>query len=157
VKKRKKPAYFPFRSALEKRIANKIDRDYNYEPKESKVEYTVPHKYTPDFVHPNYPKVYLEVKGYFRTSAEAGKYVSIKRDNPDIEIVFIFNNPFKKAHPNCRPRKDGSLLTLDEWCTKHEFLYYSEKELPLEILKGSVTKRWIKKERKARGYHVTDT
>jgi hypothetical protein len=137
---------------LEKRIAKLLSDDYMYEDKGSKLSYEIPHEYTPDFVHPVSPRVQLEVKGYFRTSAEASKYVHIKRDNPDIELIFIFNNAFKKAHPNCRPRVDGSVLTLDEWCKKHEFLYYEEKSLPSNILEGRLSPRWIRAERKLRGF-----
>jgi hypothetical protein len=112
----------------------------------------VPHKYTPDFVLPSIPKVLLEVKGYFRTSAEAAKYVHVKRCNPQLEIIFIFGNVNKKAHPNCRPRKDGTVLTLWEWCRNNEFLYYEEKHLPPEIVKGTISWKWIKKEREKKGY-----
>lgn len=149
--KRKAPRYAPYRSALEKRIAGKIDKKFVYEPKGMQVEYTIPHKYKPDFVHPTSPDVLIEVKGYFRTSAEATKYVAIKRDNPNLELIFLFNNSFKKAHPNCRPRKDGSILTLREWCQNHGFLFYDEKEIPKQILDGKMTPSWIKKERKKRG------
>jgi hypothetical protein len=151
-KKKKKPTYYPYRSLLEKRIATRLDTSYEYEPKSAKLDYMVLHKYTPDFVSATNKNVVIEVKGYFRTSSEATKYVHIKRYNPEIELIFIFGNPFKKAHPNCRPRKNGTLLTLAEWCGNHEFLYYSEKKLPKEIITGKTTEGWIKKERKRFGY-----
>jgi hypothetical protein len=150
-KKRKTPAYAPFRSALEKRISTKISPDFMYEPKSISVEYMTEHKYSPDFVLPSIPEVLIEVKGYFRESSEASKYVSIKRSNPNLEIIFIFSNSFKKAHPNCRPRKDGTLLTLSEWCTKHGFLFYEEHHLPHEIVKGAVTWKWVCTERRKFG------
>lgn len=150
-KKRKPKAYAPFRSALEKRISTKISPDYMYEPKDIVVEYTMYHKYNPDFVLPSIPGVLIEVKGYFRESSEASKYVNIKKSNPNIEIIFIFGNSFKKAHPNCRARKDGSILTLAEWCLKHGFLYYNEADIPREIVKGTVTWKWVWKERKKFG------
>jgi len=148
---RKKPSYYPYRSALERRVAGKL-KGYDYEPKTHVVEYSMPHKYTPDFVPNACPHVMLEVKGYFRTSSEASKYVAIKRGNPEREIIFIFSNPMKKAHPSCKVRTDGTILTLAEWCRNHKFLYYNEKELPSEIIHGTICTKWIKKERKEMGY-----
>jgi hypothetical protein len=132
---------------LEKRVAALLSGEYEYEPKHAIRQYTVAHKYNPDFVHPDSAEVLLEVKGYFRTSSEASKYVHIKRDNPDTEIIFIFSNANKKCHPNCRPRKDGTVLSLHEWCTKNGFLYYTEKNLPKEIKEGRITQKWIKAEK----------
>ena len=150
-KKRRTPSYRPYRSALEKRIAKKISEGYQYEPKGVFIDYKMPHRYKPDFVHPKQPNILIEVKGYFRTSSEASKYVCIKRDNPEKEIVFIFNNSFKKAHSNCRPRKDGTVLTLQEWCSKNGFLYYDERDIPQEIIKGTISMSWIKRQKKKRG------
>jgi len=149
---RKKKAYHPYRSALEKRIATKLDQTYAYESKDGKVHYVIPHVYNPDFVHPDAPDVLLEVKGYFRDSKEAKKYVHIKKDNPDKELIFIFYNVDKKCHGNCRPRKDGSVLTIREWLEKHQFLYYLEREMPNELITGDLTQEWITKERERFGY-----
>jgi hypothetical protein len=149
---RKKPKYHPYRSALEKRIAQKIHKSFSYEPKGSKVDYIIPHKYNPDFVHPDALNILIEVKGYFRDSKEAKKYVHIKKDNPDKELVFIFYNVDKKCHGNCRPRTDGSVLTIREWLTKHQFLWYLEKELPEEIINGTINDEWIAQQREEFGY-----
>jgi hypothetical protein len=150
--KRKAPKYAPYKSSLEKKVAQLLHKDYRYEPKGTHIEYLVPHKYNPDFVHSNAPFVLLEVKGYFRLSSEAAKYVHAKRANPDVEIIFLFSNPFKKAHPNCRPRRDGSVLTLHEWAIKEGFLYYHVDKLPEEIVMGTMTEEWIKLERERFGY-----
>ena len=155
-KKKKSPRYAPFRSALEKRVAGLLT-GYAYEPRESVVNYTMPHKYNPDFVPNSNKRVLLEVKGYFRTSSEAAKYVAITKDNPSIELIFIFSNPIKKAHPGCRVRKNGTIMTLAEWCERQEFLYYHEKKLPREITTGNITDKWITQERVKRGYHVDTT
>jgi hypothetical protein len=116
------------------------------------VKYTVSHVYCPDFVHPDLPHVIFEVKGFFRQSSEASKYVHVKKANPDKELIFIFSNCDKKAHPNCRPRKDGTVLTLREWATKEGFLFYNEKALPTEIIQGEINEEWIKSERGRFGY-----
>jgi hypothetical protein len=149
--RKKKPSYAPFRSAFEKRVSKKLADSYLYEPAGIRLDYTISHRYQPDFVHPKSEGILLEVKGYFRDASEARKYVAVKRDNPDIELIFIFNNPDKKAHPNCRPRKDGTVMTLHEWCMKEGFLYYHERELPDEILEGRMNWSWIQRERLARG------
>ena len=149
---RKKSKFHPYKSALEKKVAGRLGKEYEYEPTESKVKYSVPHVYSPDFVNPSMPSVIFEVKGYFRTSAEASKYVHIKANNPEVELVFIFSNVMKKAYPGCRPRKDGTVLTLAEWAKKNEFLYYQEAGLPDAILEGKVTKEWVAKQREAMGY-----
>jgi hypothetical protein len=139
---------------LEKKVAGALHDSFKYEPTDCKVEYTVPHKYCPDFVHPDAPFVLFEVKGYFRLSSEASKYVHVKRDNPDVELIFLFSNPDKKAHPNCRPRRDGTVLTLREWATKEGFLFYRVDELPPEISDGRITEKWVNTERKRFGYEA---
>lgn len=148
----KRSKIYPYRSKLEKRLAELYLGDYQYEPKSSIVDYTVPHKYTPDFVHKKYPNVYLEVKGYFKTSSECSKYVAVSRDNPSVELIFILDNPYKKAYPTCRKRKDGSILTIAEWCEKHKFLYYSTSDIPKAIINGDPSEHWIRNERIKRGY-----
>jgi hypothetical protein len=149
-KLKKKPSFHPFRSGLEKRVAMELV-GYAYEPKESIVEYQVPHKYHPDFVHPKNPKIILEIKGYFRSSSEASKYVWVKRDNPDKELIFILSDPYKKAHPSCRPRQNGSVMTIAEWCTKKGFLYYSAHSIPQAIKDGTINFDWVQREKEERG------
>ena len=155
-KKKRTPGFAPFRSGLEKRVSQQIE-GYDYEPKGSQVAYSMPHKYTPDFIPQSNPRVILEVKGYFRTSAEAAKYVAVKRDNPSRELIFLFSNPIKKAHPGCKRRVDGTVMTLANWCERHGFLYYHEKTMPKAITSGNVTDAWITSERKRMGYHVDTT
>jgi hypothetical protein len=151
---KKQPRYHPYRSTLEKKVAGILSDKFDYEPKEVKCSYTIPHTYCPDFVHPDAQAVMIEVKGYFRLSSEASKYVHIKKDNPEKELIFIFSNPDKKAHPNCRPRKDGTVLTLREWATKEGFLFYSVNNLPTQVTSGKMTNSWIKEERKRFGYEA---
>lgn len=109
-----------YRSKLEERIHKKHPY-WLYEPKHLKVTYKVEHTYQVDFVQPDEQNIYYEAKGYFR-SGEARKYVEIQEQHPDIEIVFIFQNPFNKM-PGARRRKDGTFLTMAEWADKHGFRY----------------------------------
>ena len=133
-------------------MAALLSDEYTYEPKWGKLPYTVPHVYNPDFIHPDADFAIIEVKGYFRSSSEAAKYVHVKAANKDKEIIFLFFNVNKKCHPNCRPRKDGTVLTIYEWCIKHEFLFYEEKDIPKTLLDGKVTREWIASERRRYNY-----
>lgn len=90
-----------------------------YEPKLYKLRYTVPHVYQVDFIDPTEPNIYYEAKGYFR-NGEARKYIMIQQQNPDIELVFLFQNPFTKM-PGAKRRKDGTFLTMAEWADREGF------------------------------------
>lgn len=92
-----------------------------------KIEYTVDHKYEPDFLIPHEHGVYvLEFKGYFREGPEAAKYNWIRKALPtDHELLFIFDNPNKPIHFRAR-RADGSRQTHGEWATKNQFRYFDE-------------------------------
>ena len=110
-----------YRSKLERRV-HEANPHLLYEPKEHILEYFTDHKYQVDFVDPEEPNIFYEAKGYFRTSGEARKYVEIKEQYPDIEIIFLFQNPFTKM-PGARRRKDGTVYTMAEWADKHGFRY----------------------------------
>lgn len=128
-----------FKSSLERKIAH-ILKEYLYEPVSAKVPYSIPHQYHPDFVHPEQRDVLIEVKGYFiNGSSDTQKYLSVIRDNPDKELVFIFSDPTKRAYPQCRRRKDGSYLTLGEWCRKNNILFFTPDTLPSELIHGRMT------------------
>ena len=115
----------------------KVLKDFLYEPKESVVSYTVLHNYVPDFVHPKQPNVLYEIKGYFiKGFGDIQKYLAVIRDNPDKELVFIFSDPNKRAYAQCRQRKDGTYMTLSEWCAKQDVLYLTPDTIPKPILKG---------------------
>ena len=59
------------------------------------IEYSIPHKYHPDFIRILEGKViYLEAKGRFWDYAEYTKYKWIKEVLPEeCELVFLFSNP----------------------------------------------------------------
>lgn len=138
-KPQQKSKDYPYKSSLELKVAKEYLEGYEYEPKGSHVHYTVPHIYNPDFVHPKQPDILLEIKGYFiKGSSDCAKYLSIIRDNPDKELIFIFSDPNKKAYSGCRPRRDGTTLSLGEWCRKHNVLYFAVDDMPRDLIKG----RW---------------
>jgi hypothetical protein len=107
-----------YRSKLEKRV-HEANPHLLYEPKEYILEYSISHKYQVDFVDPDEPNIYYEVKGYFRPGT-ARKYVALKEQHPDIEIIFIFPQPYNKM-TGARPRKDGTTMTMAEWAEKGGF------------------------------------
>lgn len=109
-------------SKLEQDLHDGVLAGYNHHP--DKLNYTVSHTYEPDFVHPDKPGIVIEVKGRFRDSSEAAKYVWIQKCNPDIEIVFIFQKP-TTAMPFAKVRKDGTKRQHWEWAEKNGFRWYS--------------------------------
>lgn len=96
-----------------------------------KVEYTVEHKYEPDFVRViNGKKILLEAKGRFWDSAEYSKYVWIAKALPDdIELVFLFANP-NAPMPQAKVRKDGTKRSHAEWAEANSFRWFSEDSIP---------------------------
>lgn len=96
-----------------------------------KVEYTVEHKYEPDFVKViNGKKILLEAKGRFWDSAEYSKYVWIAKALPDdIELVFLFANP-NAPMPQAKVRKDGTKRSHAEWAEANSFRWFSEDSIP---------------------------
>lgn len=96
-----------------------------------KVEYIIKHEYTPDIpvTLPNGKKFYIEVKGNGRawTPDVRRKMLEVRKQNPSIDIRFVFYSDGKFGNP----RKDGTFQTQSEWAKKHGFLY-SIKTIPEE-------------------------
>lgn len=97
--------------------------EYKTEPKSR--------KYIPDGTLGDY---LLELKGHFRTPAEASKYVDIAKCNPDKTLVFIFAVRDTKM-PGAKERKDGTFRTQEEWAEANGFLHTFEDEAK-EFVKG---------------------
>jgi len=134
-KKRERIA--PYKSTLEYKVAKEILTEYEYEPIGTRVAYSIPHEYVPDFIHRNQPDILIEVKGYMvKGHSDCQKYISVQRDNPNKELIFIFSDPYKRAYPQCRVRKDGSVLTLAEWCKGNNFLFFKTDSVPVELCQG---------------------
>lgn len=99
------------RSGLESRTLDLLDKygvEFDYEPKEKRVSYTVPSKdskYLPDIVIGNY---YFELKGYISDLSTRMKYLYIHEQNPDINLVMVFQKP-------TLPIRKGSKTTYREW------------------------------------------
>jgi len=96
-----------YRSKLEERVAKTMP-NAEYEPWQ--IDYSVPHKYTPDFVEGN---VCWEVKGFFR-GHDISKYLAIHKQMKldGYEFRMILQNPNKTV-------RKGAKLTMSAWCDKH--------------------------------------
>ena len=69
-----------FRSKLEENIANLLEGlGVSYQYESEKLNYTIEHNYTPDFVLPNY--TYLEAKGYWAPE-DRRKILNVKSLTP---------------------------------------------------------------------------
>lgn len=116
-------AKYGFRSGLEERIAEQLDKagvKYTYE--KLKLDYVKPaskHVYTPDFVLSN--GIIIETKGRFLL-ADRQKHILVKRHNPTLDIRFVFSNS------NARISK-ASTTTYAQWCIKNGFKY-ADKTIP---------------------------
>lgn len=108
--------------------------EFEFHP-DDKIEYTVSHKYTPDFkVIKDDSTFYLELKGRFRTSTEASKYKYVRESlSSTEEIVFIFMKQ-NTYMPNAKKRKDGTKQTQEEWATKNGFRYFYQSNFNTEEL-----------------------
>lgn len=126
-KQTKRPnKYAPYRSKLEAALAVAIFKHTNTTPQyeTERFEYTKNHRYTPDFILPN--GIIIEVKGWFR-SEDRSKHLAIKKQRPDLDIRFVFQNASKTLNKT-------SHTTYAAWCDKHGFPW-AEKVIPTNWFK----------------------
>lgn len=95
------------------------------------IEYSIPHKYHPDFIRIiNNKVIYLEAKGRFWDYQEYNKYKWIKENLPDeCELVFLFSSPYSPM-PQAKVRKNGTKRTHAEWAEKNGFRWFDKDNLP---------------------------
>lgn len=115
-----------YRSGLEELVAQQLKEagvDFGYEC--LKINYLVEEtrRYTPDFLLPN--GIIVETKGRF-VAADRKKHLLIRRQDPFIDIRFVFTNSRQKINK-------GSKTSYADWCDKHGFLY-ADKFIPQEWL-----------------------
>lgn len=117
-----------FRSDFEYEF-HKANPTLKYEPFSFEYEVRTTRKYTPDFVDRS-GKVWYELKGYFRQSSEAKKYLYIRDCLPEgVELVFVFMDP-KTPMPGAKKRKKcGTKFTVSEWAEKNGFRWTTLKKL----------------------------
>lgn len=117
-----------YRSRLELKIADQLEREgIAFEYESVKIPYTVPERqarYLPDFkVGP----VFLEAKGYFRTTSERQKLLHVRESNPGIDVRLVFQDANKKIYK-------GSPTSYRQWAEDKGFLWCD---------KGTVPREWI--------------
>lgn len=122
-KKTRRPV---FRSQLEQRIANDLDRrGVHYQYESLTLEYQrPPSKYTPDFVLPN--GIILEAKGHL-SQDDRKKMKLVKDQHPEMDIRFIFQNANNKI-------RKGSKTTYAAWADRWGF-QWAENRVPEEWLR----------------------
>lgn len=115
---------YGFRSGLEETIAQQLKAN-GIDPKFEtlKLPYRVEknHTYTPDF--PVGKRIIIETKGRFQT-ADRMKMLEVKKQHPEYEFRFIFNNSKSKI-------SKVSATTYGKWCEKNGFKY-ADKVVPQE-------------------------
>ena len=115
-----------WRSGLEERVAKELkEAGVKYEYETQKIKYRVEEDrtYTPDFILPN--GIIVETKGRFM-QADRKKHLLIKKQYPDYDIRFVFQNSRAKLYK-------GAKSTYGDWCDKHGFIY-ADKSIPKEWL-----------------------
>lgn len=118
---------YGYRSGLEHKVAQSLDDqgfEYLYEKVKIEWEDLAYRTYTPDFVLNN--GIIIETKGMF-TAADRRKHLAIKKQHPNLDIRFVFENSRRKL-------RKGAKSTYGEWCVKYDFRYY-DRIIPEEWLK----------------------
>jgi hypothetical protein len=116
-----------YRSGLEEDVCKQLDAaEVPYEYEKMKIKYIKPaseHQYTPDIVLDN--GIIIETKGRFLI-ADRKKHMLIKRQQPHLDIRFVFSNSNHKLNK-------GSYTTYAQWCVKNGFMY-ADKTIPQDWL-----------------------
>ena len=111
-----------FRSKSEEKIYNLLkEKKIPCEYEKGKIEYEwLENKtYVPDFFLLK-NGIILEVKGRF-VLEDRKKHLFIKKQKPELDIRFIFDNPKAKLYK-------GGKMTNSSWCDKYKFKYSSLRE-----------------------------
>lgn len=116
-----------YRSMFEQRVAERlIEQGVPVVYEAIKLDYVVPskeHKYTPDFILPS--GIMVECKGRL-TLEDRQKMIQVRKDNPDEDIRFVFQNPMNKI-------SKGSGTTYARWCNMNGFIW-AKQYIPEEWL-----------------------
>jgi hypothetical protein len=116
-----------YRSGLEIKVKDYLKEKkvkFKYEAIKIEWEDLMYRTYTPDFILAN--GIIIEVKGRF-TSDDRRKHVAVKKQHPDLDIRFVFENSKRKL-------SKGAKTTYATWCERNKFLY-ADRVIPEEWLK----------------------
>ncbi|MBI6707268.1 hypothetical protein YA0599_03440 [Pseudomonas syringae] len=126
------PVYKPYRShneAYEFEFGGLVG--YEYEPKHLMLDYVIKSTYTSDTNEVLNNRIVWECKGRISSLIDAKKYVNSAKQN-HVHFIFVFQSrnitcPWTFSKP---PRKDGTRMTLEEWCVNNgfDFCYMGEVE-----------------------------
>ena len=122
-----------YRSGLEHKVSQYLDNLYiKYKYEDIKIEWEdlAYRTYTPDFILGN--NIIIETKGMF-TTADRRKHLCIRRQHPELDIRFVFENSRRKL-------RKGAKSTYGQWCIKHDFIYY-DRIIPEDWLKEGRKKK----------------
>lgn len=124
-----------FKSGLEHRFHTHL-KDLEYEV--TKVPYVSKHTYTPDFKLAE--NLFVETKGLF-TSADRTKHLLVRDQNPQVKILFVFQNPFQTLSKK-------SKTTYADWCEANQFKWLHIDQVKdhtpaslIDILQGGIYNR----------------
>lgn len=109
-----------YRSQTEKKIGDILENlgiNFKYETELIKYTQVLQRNYKPDFIVNG---VYYEVKGRF-TNSDRQKHKAIKLSNPDLKIIFVFQNYKNKLYK-------GSKNNYGDWCNKNGFEWTTLKD-----------------------------
>lgn len=109
------------------KVLNETQVKWQYET--VKIKYKIPesdHTYNPDFILPN--GIHIEGKGRLSDYQERYKYQLVKKQYPELDLRFIFDNPNKLV--------GGTKQTHGAWAEKIGFPYCSVKD-------HDVIKSWV--------------
>jgi len=114
MSRRKRKDMSQYRSQLEQMVHFALGDEWDYEPHQ--MEYSIPRKYTPDFVYKD--QILVEVKGFFR-EGDTQKYRAIKEQcwSDGKTFVMVLMTPNKKV-------RKGAHLTMAQWCEKNSIPWF---------------------------------
>ncbi len=117
-----------YRNDFERKVAMCLPADAEYES--VIISYPVKidkiRSYLPDWtlIREGYI-IYIEAKGYFRSTEERAKYLFIREALFSNErLVFLFQDP-KSPVAGSKKRKDGTRFCSSEWAERENFRWYS--------------------------------
>ena len=128
-KKAKEVIGTKYDSVTEKRLHEGVLSGCQFHPE--KISYAIEKTYEPDFSYRDSSGIewLIEVKEILQDSAEAQKFQWIKKALKEDQIlVFCISNPNQKIYWQ-KARKDGSKMTLSEWCDKQQILWFTHETI----------------------------
>lgn len=112
--------------AVFKQLKECAGKSYTVSYETEEIAYTTSHNYVPDFIlaFKDGRKLYIEAKGWLDNESRT-KMRCVKRDNPDLDIRFLF-------YKDKLVYKNGKMMYSD-WAEKYNFPYCI----------GTVPKDWL--------------